>query len=182
MLPFIWTTGHILPWFRNPPLQDYHRVWDMHGTSVTSTKFRVLPSDFFPLLFFVDILPVLQLLQVFSFEALPALSPAYTLHNAASLSLHPVLPLSTVMVTVCCLDALLAESNTHISQHFIGHHRPLLSPLQFAIWKHSCHCVTHALLKASSAIVVPLFSCHLSDHCHASHGSSFLVRVLRWTA
>jgi len=89
---------------------------------------------------------------------------------------------STVTVTVCSLDALLAHSNTHISQHFIEHHHSLLSLLQCAIWKHSWHCVTHTLFKASSAHVVPLFSCHLSDYCHASHSSSVLVRALRWVS
>jgi hypothetical protein len=95
----------------DPSLHDYHSEWDMHGASVISTKFRILPSDFFPLLFSVDILPVLQLLQVFSFEALPALSTAHLFHNATSLSFHPALPLSTITVTVCHLEALLAHSS-----------------------------------------------------------------------
>jgi uncharacterized membrane protein len=154
----------------------------MPGASVTSAKFRVLPSDLFPLLFSLNILPVLQLLQVFSSEALSALSSAHAFHNTASHLLHAALLLSAITVTVCCLDAFLAQSNTRNSQHFIEHHHLPLSLLQFGIWKHSWHHVTHTLFKASSACVVPLFSCYLSDHCHASHGSSVLVCIVRWTA
>jgi hypothetical protein len=71
---------------------------------------------------------------------------------------------------------------TQPPSRFIRHYCSLPSLLQFAIWKHSRHRVTHMFFKASPARMVPLFSCHLSDHCHASHGSSFLVCILRWTA
>ena len=80
------------------------------------------------------------------------------------------------------------HSLTHVNlttpppSHFIRHHCPLPSLLHFAIWKHSWHCVTHMLLRESAALVVPLFSCHLSDHHHASHGSSVLGHILHWTA
>lgn len=85
----------------------------MYWVSVRSTKFRVVPYDSFSLLFSLDILPVLQLLQVFCFEACLALSLTHVLHIAASLLLHPAPPPSTVTVTVCRLEALLALSNIH---------------------------------------------------------------------
>lgn len=86
-MPIIWTTGCTLPWFRSPPLQDYHREWDTHGASVRSTKFRVVPYDF-SLSLSLNILPVLQMLHVFCFKPLPALSLTHVFHNAATLYRH----------------------------------------------------------------------------------------------
>ena len=109
----IWTAGRTLPWFRTHPLQDYHTEWDMYGASVTSTKFRVLPYDFFSHSLSLDILPVLQLLQVFCFKAFLALSLTHVLHITACLSFHPAPPPSTVTVTICHLEALVTLSNSH---------------------------------------------------------------------
>lgn len=111
-MPIIWTTGRTLSWFRTPPLQDYHRQWDMHGASVRSTKFRVVPYNF-SLSLSLNILPVLQLLEVFCFEALLVLSLTHVLHIATTLSLHPAPPPSTVTATVCRFEVLVTLSNIH---------------------------------------------------------------------
>ena len=119
-------------------------------------KFRVLPYDFFFLSLSFIILPVLQLLEVFSFRVLLALSPTHGLHNTASLLLH-VAPLpSAVTVTVCRLEALLAQSNTceFNNTTSLSLHQ---APLPPSVTVTFCHleallalCNTHAPQRVSS--------------------------------
>jgi hypothetical protein len=140
-------------------------------------KFRVVPYEFFSLLFSLDVLPVLQLLQVFCFEALLALSLTHVLHIATSLSLHLVPLPATVTATVCHLEALLALSNIH-TLHSISSPRGssvFLSPL----WLSPCFSLSFRLLLhrapdcPSFGHIPPLFSgLHQPTvDCHPLYGT-----------
>lgn len=150
------------------------------GESVTSTKFTILPHDYFSLSFSLDILSVLWLLQIFSFKALLAPSPTHELHC------H--LPLASTGTTavychviVCHLEALLALSNTHILHSISSPHSsfvflsPLWPPPCFSLFfrplpRLAPHCPSFGHIPPLfSGLQQPTVDCH---PLYGTHGTS----------
>jgi len=133
----------------------------MYGASVRSTKFRVAPYDFFSLSLSLNIPPVLQMLQVFCFETLLALSLTHVLQIAATLSLHSAPPPSTVTVTVCCLEALVTLSNIH-TLHSISSSRGSFSSC-LSDCRHACHCPSelYGILRQTAQVLGTFLLCSL---------------------
>lgn len=156
-----WTTGCTLPWFRIPPLQDYHWEWDMYGAWARSTKFRGIPYDIFSRSFSVDTLAALQLRFSVSKHFWHCLSHTYFTSPPPSCFIwhhRPLLSLLQFAVLKhfwhCPTYELLTVSAAHVVPLFSSH----LSDCH-----HASHCPSdlNRVLRQTAQVLDTILLCSL---------------------